>query len=104
MSYQPPSSGSERPRSEPEIIPPNDPRAESPWGTARVWNSGSQRVYVARVGPFGFGLAALAVGMIAALAFMLVLGVFVILVPLVGLLLAGVILAGMLRGSWLRRR
>jgi hypothetical protein len=112
MTYQPPTSGPERPRSEPEIIPPDDPRGRSPfgtpfgtpWGSARGWSSGTQRVYVARIGPFGFALAALAVAIIAALVFLLVLGAFVILVPLVGLLLAGVVLASMLRGSWLRRR
>jgi hypothetical protein len=101
MSDQRPVPPPEQPRSEPEIIPPGSADPRSPWGT--VWGSGSQRVYVARVGPFGFGMAALAVALIAALMFLLVLGAFVILIPLAGLLLAAVVIGGLLRGS-LRRR
>jgi hypothetical protein len=92
----------ERPRSEPEIIPPGEADARSRWGTARMWTSGSQRVYVARVGPFGFAMAALAVAIIAAIIFLLLLGAFVIVIPLAGLLLAAAVFGSMLRGSFRR--
>jgi hypothetical protein len=97
-----PVPGSERPRVEPEIIPPGDPRLRK--GNARMWQSadGTQRIYVARVSPFGFALGALVVGLIAALVFLFVLGAFVILLPLAGLILAAVILNGLLRGPFRR--
>ena len=92
----------EQPRVEPEIIPPGDPRARS--GDARMWRSadGTQRIYVARVSPFGFGMVMLIVAMIAALFFLLVVGAFIILLPLAGLFLAAVILMGLLRGPFRR--
>ena len=92
----------EQPRVEPEIIPPGDPRASG----ARTWRSsdGTQRIYVARVGPFGFAMVALAAALIAALVFLFVLGAFVIVIPLAGLLLAAAIVSSMLRGSFRRQR
>src|SRR6202023_1208229 len=83
----------ERPRVEPEIIPPTDGRARRAGGAF----DGTQRVYVARVGPFGFAMVALAVAALAMLLFLLVLGAFVILVPLAGLLLAVIIAVGLFR-------
>jgi hypothetical protein len=91
-----------RPRVEPEIIPPShpDPRWDE---RMRVDGRNSQRIYVAQVGPFGFALAALAVAIIAALAILLVLGAFVVLIPLAGLVLAGAVIFSMFRGSFRRR-
>src|ERR1700730_199575 len=83
----------ERPRVEPEIIPPSDVRSRRAGGAF----DGTQRVYVARVGPFGFAMVALAVAALAMLLFLLVLGAFVILVPLAGLLLAVIIAVGLFR-------
>jgi ABC-type transport system involved in cytochrome bd biosynthesis fused ATPase/permease subunit len=94
----------DKPRSEPEIIPPGEADARPRRGDARIWSSvdGRQRIYVARLGPFGFAMVALAVAVIAALVFLLVLGAFVIFIPLVGLLLAAVVITSMLRGSFRR--
>src|SRR6516225_2591919 len=77
----------EQPRVEPEIIPPSDVRSRRAGSF-----DGTQRVYVARVGPFGFAMVALAM-----LLFLLVLGAFVILIPLAGLLLAVIIAVGLFR-------
>ena len=101
---QRPVPGGDRPKVEPEIIPPGDPRSRS--GDARMWRSsdGTQRVYVARVGPFGFAMVALLAALLAALVFLLVLGAFVIVIPLAGLLLAAAIVSSMLRGSFWRQR
>jgi hypothetical protein len=88
-----PVSGTDQPRGEPEIIPPGDVRSR------RAGSSfdGTQRVYVARVGPFGFVIVALAIAALAMLLFLLVLGAFVILIPLAGLLLAVIIAVGLFR-------
>jgi hypothetical protein len=109
MEQRPVPGDGERPRVEPEIIPPDSHRRPwqgSGWRDDGMWTSsdGTHRVYVARIGPFGFAMAALAVALIAALVFVLVLGAFVILIPLAGLLLAGAVIASYLRGSFLRRR
>jgi hypothetical protein len=92
----------ERPRSEPEIIPPNDPRVQGRNGG--MWSSfnGVHRVYVARVGPFGMVMAMLAVGLIAALGVLVLIGTLALLLPLGGLILAILIIAAVLRGP--RRR
>jgi hypothetical protein len=63
----------------------------------RIDGRSSQRIYVAQVGPFGFAMAALAVAIIAALAILLVLGAFVVLIPLAGLVLAGAVIFSMFR-------
>lgn len=85
-----------RPRVEPEIIPPGQPDPRSRRGPA-FDARGTQRVYVAQVGPFGFAMVALVVAIILALVFLLVLGAFVILIPLAGLLLAVIIAVGLFR-------
>ena len=82
----------EQPRVEPEIIPPSDVRSRRAGSF-----DGMQRVYVARVGPFGFAMVALAIAALAMLLFPLVLGAFVILIALAGLLLAVIIAVGLFR-------
>ena len=84
-----------RPVAEPEIIPPGSadpgPRVPGP-GWAR------QRIYVARPGPLGVALGLIGLGALAALGIVAFLGLFLILVPAVGLLIAALILAALLRG------
>jgi ABC-type transport system involved in cytochrome bd biosynthesis fused ATPase/permease subunit len=93
---------SNRPRVEPEIIPPS--RTDARWRERMPHDAhNSQRIYVARVGPFGFAMAALAVAIIAALAFLLVLGAFMVLIPIAGLVLAGAVIFSLFRGSFRRR-
>src|SRR3977135_2131008 len=77
-----------RPRVEPEIIPPVKPDPRSRRG-ASFDGRGTQRIYVAQVGPFGFAMVALVVAIVVAVVFLLVLGAFVIFIPLAGALLAG---------------
>jgi hypothetical protein len=90
-----------RPRAEPEIIPPGEADLHSRRGARAAFEGrGTQRIYVARVGPFGFAMAALAVALLAAAVFLLVLGAFVILIPLAGLVLAAAVLFGLFRGSF----
>lgn len=79
---------------EPEIIPP-DVRARDPY--SRTSFDGAQRIYVARIGPVGFALMTAAIAALAALFFILLLGAFVVLLPLAGLALAIIIAVGLLR-------
>src|SRR5260370_16792751 len=68
----------EQPRVEPEIIPPSDVRSRRAGGSF----DGTQRVFFARVGPFGFAMVALAIAALAMLLFLLLLGAFLLLIPL----------------------
>jgi hypothetical protein len=94
MDRRRPVSETHRGDVEPEIIPP-DVRARDPY--SRTSFDGAQRIYVARIGPVGFALMAAAIAALAALFFLLLLGAFVVLLPLAGLALAIIIAVGLLR-------
>ena len=102
---QRPVPGAEPPNAEPEIIPPGEAEARSRWdGSPMQFDTrGTQRIYVARLGPFGFAMVALVAALLAALVLFVVLGAFVILIPLAGALLAIAIVVTLLRAI-LRQR
>jgi hypothetical protein len=89
----------EQPRhpTEPEIIPPGAPLR----GGSRVWVStgsqGTQHIYTAKVGPLGFVLAGLALGVFATIAVVVALGFALISLIAAGLLAGAFIIAGLLR-------
>jgi hypothetical protein len=89
---------SDPPRGEPEIIPPGADWSPMPRG--RVPNSASQItfVHIARLGPVGAILAFLVLGMLAAVTFVLLLGLAV-----VGAAVAGVVIIGAAISLFLRR-
>jgi len=98
------STPPERPRAEPEIIPPdrNHGSSHSPWRT--TWGPygsrqayGTQRVYVTRLGPFGFAVLMLVLAAVVALFFVAIIGVFLLWIPVVALLLAAAALYRFLR-------
>ena len=86
----------ERPRLEPEIIPPgqNPPDWRQQRSHQRTWQpffstaAGTHRVYVARLGPFGFALMTLILGVVVALIMLAVVGAVLIWIPAVLLLVA----------------
>jgi hypothetical protein len=95
-----PAESADRPRLEPEVIPPGEARArwdDSFEGRARG------RVYVARIGPAGLFAAVLAIAFLAAVVLVLLLGAFLILIPIAGLLLAAAIFSSWWRGVFRRR-
>ena len=87
----------EKPRSEPEIIPPDRAGLNAP--RARVFTDahGTERVYVARLGPLGVILTILATSILAAVMLVLLFATFLIWVPLVILFIVGAIIARLLR-------
>jgi len=96
MDRQPVPLG-DKPRVEPEIIPPGE--TDTGWDGAPRWSaSGSHRVYVARIGPIGFLLIALAVAALAVVVLVLIVGAFLLWIPVAGVLLAVAVLSGLLRG------
>ncbi len=91
----------EKPRFEPEIIPPGqEPAQQGSDDPGWMHASGVHRVYVGRVGPFGLGMLALGIGLFAAATVLLILGVFLILIPVAGLLLAVAIISGLARAHF----
>ena len=78
----------ERPRLEPEIIPPAHSRREPGW-QHDVWEPG---IYVARFGTFGLAMLMLIVGFLAAVILLAVVGAILVWIPILALLVgAGVI-------------
>jgi len=81
----------ERPRVEPEIIPPDRSGHYSPWSSDPFTTTrGTQRLYITRVGPFGIALLLLAFAAVAAIILIAVLGAVLIWIPIVAVaLIAG---------------
>ncbi len=74
----------ERPRAEPEIIPPDRSGRRSTWYPDGYTQArGTHRLYVARVGPFGFALLMLALVALAAVILLFLLGAVLIWIPIV---------------------
>lgn len=88
----------EQPRTEPEIIPPDRGQRRSAWpphGYAQ--SQGTGRVYVARLGPFGFALLTLAFMALFVVILIFVLGAVLIWIPILALLVAGAAIFARLR-------
>jgi hypothetical protein len=87
-------SDPERPRAEPEIIPPGQqerrpgqpawPPASGPYGAGQA--RGTQRIYVMRPGPLGFAVLMLALALVVALVLLIIVGTFLLWIPVVALL------------------
>jgi len=90
----------ERPRVEPEIIPPHRDRGRPAWRQSGFTDmQGTQRIYVARLGPLGGILLVLLIGVLAAVLLLAVLGALLISIPVVAFIILVVALSGLLR-AW----
>ncbi len=98
----------EKPRAEPEIIPPDrgDRQSRSSAAGIRVFldGGGVRHIYVTRLGPLGMAVLALMVGILFAITLVLVLGAFLIWIPLVGLLVSAAIISSLLRAYFRQPR
>jgi hypothetical protein len=93
---------SESPRSKPEIILPDDdagPRAAQSSARMRVFvdTHGAERIYVTKVGPLGIILVMLVTGILSAAILVLLLGTFLIWMPVVVLLVVAALIGGLFR-------
>lgn len=89
------SDDDRRPR-EVEIIPP-DREQRPPRKDGEVWVA-QHRIYIARPGPFGLILGLLGLGALVAVGFIAFLGLFLLWLPLLGIIALGAILSAFLRG------
>jgi hypothetical protein len=102
----PRESGASRPRSEPEIIPPDHSRRQDNGG---IWVSvndgdGPRRIHIAPPGPFTIILALAVLALIAGIMLILLLSVAVIWIPFVIFLIAAFVLSVTFRQYWFRLR
>jgi len=96
MTDQSSKSPPELPRSEPEIIAPGE--THDPMGT-RIFidENTSQRIYVGKLGPLGFIGLALTLGAAIAVVLVLLLGAFLLWIPIVAVLVGAGLVAGVVR-------
>ena len=87
----------EKPRSEPEIIPPSHAERETPRVRVFVGTHGTEHVYVGKASPLGIILVTLITGLLMAAILVLLLGAFLFLLPLAVLFVTGVLVAGLVR-------
>jgi hypothetical protein len=105
-----PDRGPERPRQEPEIIPPEiiPPGRESRDRLSSIFmrfeeRDGVHRVYIARPGIGSIILGLLLIGLIAGVAFLIVAGLIILWVPiLIGGILLALLSAAFRRSGWWR--
>jgi hypothetical protein len=78
----------ERPRVEPEIIPPDRSGRSSPWSPYGFTEArGTNRIYVARLGPVGIALLILALAAVVTIVMIAILGAILIWIPIVAVVL-----------------
>jgi hypothetical protein len=85
----------ERPKPEPEIIPPS--AAERGRLRKRVFTHSTERIYFGKPPPLGIFLVVLITGLLSAAMLILLLGVFLIALPVIIVFATAVIIAGLLR-------
>src|ERR1019366_595419 len=86
-----------RPQSEPKIIPPGKQPDSDVWTSETM--RGTHRIYVRRVGPFEIILWVVIIGAILTVSVGLLLGLFLIAIPVVVALIAIGIVSAVVRGS-----
>lgn len=90
----------ERPRQEPEIIPPDKNSSRgSAWPPPHAFseNRGGGRIYVTRIGPLGFALLMLMIGLFAGVLLLALIGAALIWIPVAAVLVIIAAISGLLR-------
>ena len=96
------SNRPERPRLEPEIIPPARGRREPGW-QHDVWEpyapsaGTTHRLYVAKFGPLGLAMLMLIIGFVAAVILLAVVGAILVWIPILALLASAGVIYRLLR-------
>jgi hypothetical protein len=87
-------SSNERPRSEPEIIPPEHIGSRSGVKWTSFDQRGTHRIYVARLGPFSIAIGLLMLVALVTILSLVLIGTFLIWIPLAILLIAAALISG----------
>ena len=94
----------DKPRSEPEIIPPDRTARGAHRREGFTGAHGSARIHVVRLGPLGTILVVLITAILAAVMLALLLGVLLVWLPLLVLFIAGAIIVAILKTYFGRTR
>jgi hypothetical protein len=88
----------EQPRAAPEIIPPDRTGGRLGWPpNGYSETNGTHRIYVNRIGPFGFALLMLVVGLFAGLLLLVLIGAALIWIPVVAVFVLIAAISGVFR-------
>jgi hypothetical protein len=92
----------ERPRLEPEIIPPARGRREpgsqyDGWEPYAQSSGSTHRLYVTKFGPFGLAILMLIIGFVTAVVLLAVVGAILVWIPILALLVAAGVIFRLLR-------
>lgn len=87
----------ERPRVEPEILPPDRSRRGWPRPPYGYTGQSTHRIYVSRIGPFGFALLLLVIGLLSGVLLLVLVGAALIWIPVVAMLVIIAAISGLLR-------
>ncbi len=87
----------ERPRVEPEILPPDRSRRGWPPPPYGYTGQSTHRIYVSRIGPFGFALLLLVIGLLSGVLLLVLVGAALIWIPVVAMLVIIAAISGLLR-------
>jgi hypothetical protein len=90
-----------RPQSEPEIIPPGQQPDSGGWTSETMW--GTHRIYVRKLRPFEIALWAVIIGATLTVIVALLLGLFLIVIPVMTALIAIAIVSAIVRGYFHRQ-
>jgi hypothetical protein len=92
----------DKPRSEPEIIPPDNAGRDAHQRRVFANARGDERVYVARLGPLGFIIVVLITAILSAVLLVLLLGALLFWLPLLVLFVAGAVIVAVLQAYFAR--
>lgn len=105
-THRPEETGPEKPRAEPEIIPPDRHSRHSGRNDAPIWMSFGRnrfdRLYIAKPGPLTVILALLVLGLVVLATLVVLLGAFLVWLPVTLLVVTALILSGIVRGYFRR--
>ncbi len=87
----------ERPRAEPEIIPPDRGGPRWVWPPHHDAGGSTHRIYITRLGPFGSGLLVLALLALAVVIVLAFVGALLIWIPILALIAIIAAVSGLLR-------
>lgn len=102
MNDRPQTHSNEGHHPEPEIIPPSrgKSRADAMWSS--VDGRETHRIYVARLGPFAIAVLLFAMVVLAAVLLLLLVGTFLIWMPVILLIVAGALVSSYWRRTFRR--
>ncbi len=92
------ASGPDRPRAEPEIIPPGVALGPRPGGAAAFAHGNGIRIHIARPGPLGLAVLVVGAGIIGALGMLMLIGTLLIGAAAAGTLMLIALITRLLRG------